>query len=346
MFLLNLISHFLKLLNLVAMFKKKKSEKAKLVVKFVWTYLFCFFVFSTKLMAQNDAFVISDSSLLENEKTKSEKVESKAIPANSDSLKPTVNRAFSPPTFAPTAVYKPKPIRPFTQETIYGIKLATDGWGVMYEKGKSIFENAKTSDKFYHVRYYQVEIQEHKNPKEHRENYPNPYIWNAPTKPYVYGKVNNFYALKLGYGNRKLIAGKPEPGTVSIHWSYSGGISLGLLKPYYLDVQIPLDTFKFGERLSTSIKYTEATKQNFLDKSVIVGHSSWAKGIDELSIVPGIQFKTALHFDFAVSKDMATSIETGVSLEYYSKSIQIMAYQNDKNYFISGYLAFQFGKRK
>ena len=45
---------------------------------------------------------------------------------------------------------------------------------------------------------------------------------------YIFGKINNFYALKLGYGYRRMIAGKPDPGTVSIHWIYSGGFSVGL----------------------------------------------------------------------------------------------------------------------
>lgn len=308
--------------------------------------LLCFCVSITDVFAQNDVFLISDSSLLNSDNRSMQQQEKSSEKNISDSSKVITNTHSQTPNSIALPIYKPKPIRPFTQETIYGFKIGTDGWGGMYEKGKSVYENVKTSDKYYHVRFYQFELQEHKHPKEHRENYPNPYIWNAPTKPYVYGKVNNFYALKIGYGNRKMIAGKPESGTVSVHWSYAGGISLGLLKPYYLDVQIPLDTFMFGARDNKSIKYSEENKKYFLSQDVIVGHSSWAKGLEETTLIPGLQLKTALHFDFAVSKEMTSAIEVGICFEYYSKPIKIMALQDDKDYFISSYLAIQFGKRK
>jgi hypothetical protein len=223
----------------------------------------------------------------------------------------------------------------------------TDGWGLCYQNARSIFDNPKTSDKFYKLNFFQVSLQEHKDPKEFRENVPS-HIDGVSSKPFVYGKVNNFYTLNLGYGSSKLVAGKPIPGTVSIHWMYSGGLSFGFEKPYYLDMGVPYDTVGKDTILVNvqSVSYYGDAGKYFLTKYLIVGHSSWSKGLDETKIVPGIHLNTALHFDFALSKETVSSIETGIHLEYFSRPIEIMAKQDNKPYLISGYIAFIFGKRR
>jgi hypothetical protein len=165
---------------------------------------------------------------------------------------------------------------------------------------------------------------------------------NDKPTPFIYGKVNNFYALKLGYGGRKMIAGKPEQGTVSVHWMYLGGLSLGLLKPYYVDAYIVDNT---GSVVQESIKYSDKNKDAFLYKPNIIGSSGFSKGIGETKITPGLQFKTALHFDFAATKYRVLAIETGANIEYYFSTVQIMANKPPKSFFLSGYVSFQFGKR-
>ncbi len=244
----------------------------------------------------------------------------------------------------PLRLPKPKPI---VKEFGIGASAQTDGWSAFINRGVAKSEDNKTIEKFYDVNYFQFEIQEHKHPKERKENYPNPAITDLEKpKPYIYAKINNFYAMKLGFGHRKMIAGKAEQGTVSIHWSYIGGLSAGLLKPYYVDAYVPLDPNSQGSPfVKKQIKYDDNYKSYYLNKMYIVGSSGWAVGLNEIKIVPGAYVKSSLHFDFAAHKTVVLAVETGINMEYYTQPIDLMATQDTYPYFVGAFVAVQFGKR-
>lgn len=248
------------------------------------------------------------------------------------------------PIVKPLRLPKPKPI---IQEFSFGASAQTDGWSVFFNRGVAKSEENKTIEKYYNVNYLQLEIQEHKHPKERKENYPNPAISDLekPT-PYIYAKINNFYAVKLGFGHRKMIAGKAEQGTVSIHWSYIGGLSAGLLKPYYVDAYVPFDPKAPGSPfVKKQIKYDDDYKSYYLNKMYIVGSSGWAVGLNQIKIVPGAYAKSSLHFDFAANKTGVLAVETGLNIEYYTQPIDLMATQDTYPYFVGAFVAVQFGKR-
>lgn len=250
------------------------------------------------------------------------------------------------PSTKTVAAVKARPAKPVRTDLSAGIRLNTNGWSVFMEKGWVRSEQAKESDRFYNRRVMQAEIGEHKHPKQFRETNTmlSGMITDKP-RPFVYGKVNNFYTFRLGYGYSHMIAGKQDPGNVSIHWLYLGGLSMGLLKPYYIDVYVASqDNPGFYER--KTIRYSEKEEEAFLGyKQNIVGGAGWAKGLNELQLVPGIHVKTALHFDFATSVRTRLGLEVGVNAEVYTQAIKIMANQKDVPYVINAYIAFQFGKR-
>jgi hypothetical protein len=237
-------------------------------------------------------------------------------------------------------IKKPKPIR---TELGAGFRLNTDGWSVFAEKGYVRSQETKFSDQFHDMRLYQVELSEHKDPKEIKHSMTDQGSGGAQkTKPFIFGKINNFYALKLGYGLRKMIAGKPEPGTVSIHWVYLGGFTLGMEKPYYLDGYVAQDNFTL---VPATFKYTDETKESFLNERYIQGSAGFQKGLNEIQFVPGLHAKTALHFDFASTRRSAMAVEAGVNAEYYARPIHLMANQEAKPYFVNLFASFQFGRR-
>jgi hypothetical protein len=241
------------------------------------------------------------------------------------------------------AVKKPRPI---TSELSAGFRLNTDGWSLFVDKGYIRSNETKFRDQFYNIRLFQLELEEHKDAKEIKRslNDQTPSGGTQKSKPFIFGKINNFYALKLGYGVRRMIAGKPEPGTVSIHLVAAGGLSLGMEKPYYVDGYVPQDNF--GTLVPATFKYTDSTKEAFLTERYIRGGAGFTKGLSEIQFVPGIHFKTALHFDFAASRRTVMAVETGVNFEYYSRAIQLMANQDSKPYFGNLFASFQFGKRR
>lgn len=226
----------------------------------------------------------------------------------------------------------PKGPPPIKNEISFGYRLATDGWGLYADYGTSKFDNAKHADMFYDVHILQLELAEKKHPQQQKITVEDQSTGNSTN--YIYGKINNFYALKLGYGFRKMLAGKPDPGSVSIHWTNVVGGCLGMLKPYYV-------TLINNE----SIRYTDATGAEFLNKNYILGNAGFSKGIGEMKMIPGGQLKSMLHFDFATSRKTVTAIETGVSLEYYTEPVAIMYNRKEQQLFTNLFVSFQFGKR-
>lgn len=228
---------------------------------------------------------------------------------------------------------RPKPIR---TEFSGGLRLNTDGWSIFFDRGKVKTDDERHSDMFHDVILWQVEFSEKKDPKEYKTTNSNldPYSGSKPT-PFIFGKINNFYALKLGIGKRKMIAGKPESGTISIHWVYEGGLSIGMLKPYYIKV--------YNE--NNPIKYTDEKRDEFLAQNSIIGAAGFREGLHEIKFVPGLHVKTALHFDFAGNRKTVLAIETGINAEIYSQAIPLMVNQTAKPYFLNIFASFQFGKR-
>ncbi|MCB0700728.1 MAG: hypothetical protein KDC11_12790, partial [Chitinophagaceae bacterium] len=176
---------------------------------------------------------------------------------------------------------RPKPIK---KEFSVGFRVNTDGWGIFVDRG-AVKDPGRNTDYFYDTKLFQIEFSEKKHPQETKRTN----ITGAATenvKPFIFGKINNFYTLKFGYGRRKMIAGKPDPGSVSIHWVYMGGISLGLEKPYYYEAYYS----KAGGPLTReTVRYTDSTKVILspnIDSAAIVGSAGFTKGIGELKIVP------------------------------------------------------------
>jgi hypothetical protein len=253
---------------------------------------------------------------------------------NQDSVRKPMFSAASP-------AYKPKPvkIKQIRKELSFGIRLNTDGYSLFCDLGKVKAEDEKKSDMFHNVRIWQFEIEEKKDPRESKSSnvQPGAPATTATPSPYVYGKINNFYAVKIGLGIRRMIAGKPDPGSVSIHWVILGGVCAGLLKPYYVN------SLYNGE--VQAIKYSTQTANAFLDPNSITGSAGFGKGLGEIQFVPGIHLKTALHFDFASNRKTVLAVETGINAEAYTQGIQFLALQNSKSILFNLYASFQFGKR-
>jgi hypothetical protein len=223
----------------------------------------------------------------------------------------------------------PKPIK---KEISIGYRLHTRGWSVYADYGTVKAKNARLSDMFYNIRFWQLEVGEKKAPEQEKLVIED--ANSGRVGSYYYGKINNFYAVKLGYGFRKLLAGKPDPGSVSIHWSVVAGPALGALKPYYV------------KNINTgNVKYSTETQSQFLAINQIVDKAGFGTGLGETKYAAGGHLKTMLHFDFAATRYTVSAIETGVDVQYYSQNMPIMLNAESKPYFVDVFVAFQLGKR-
>jgi len=226
----------------------------------------------------------------------------------------------------------------YEREFSVGARLNTDGWSGFLEKG---YRSSRTK-----VTFFQFEFAEKKDPKEDKKSGAikgvDQYGFVYSEKPYIYGKQNNFYQVKIGIGQQRLIGGKANKNGVLVNAFYYGGLSIGLLKPYYVNAIDPVDgvtvrTIKYGE----SVEYNQA----FLDRDKIIGGGGFGKGWGEVSVAPGVHAKTGLRFDWARFNEVVSALEVGVNAEYYTKDVAIMVSNDPKKFFFNAYIALQFGKR-
>lgn len=214
----------------------------------------------------------------------------------------------------------------YHKQNIFGIQLRSMGYGLMYEIGRM-----KTVRR---TMTYNIELSEIKNAKEDKVG--GFFIGN----PYIYGKINNFYQLKLGIGNQYLLGEKGNRNGVAVSAVYGGGLSIGLLRPYYIQVVDP------STNDAKTIKYSTEDSLLFAQGGNIIAGGGLGKGWGEMKIRPGAYGKAGLRFDYGRFNEVVSAIEVGVSLDFYAKKVPIMLSQKDKQLFFQGYITLQFGRRK
>lgn len=230
---------------------------------------------------------------------------------------------------------------PITQEIAFGMRLNSDGWSIMGERGFiNRYEN-RTS-------FIWMDFSEKKHPKEDKqlnETYAVIFPDQPAPLPYKYGKINNFYQFKVGYGQKRALTGKLDKKNVVVHWTYAAGISIGFLKPYYLQLSIP----QGGNTLTTEYAsyYDEEFRDYFLrnDGISIAGGTFFTRGIGEIDIKPGLSARTGFYFDYTPTEKSFLGIEIGTSVEVYPNTIPIMADTKNTGTFVNLYMDVRFGKR-
>jgi len=223
----------------------------------------------------------------------------------------------------------------YSKQSAFAFKLNTDGWGAFYEHGK--YKTIKKTNLWW------LELGERKSQKEEKLT-TGQVVGNIAFlgTPFIYGKQNIFYYLKAGLGQQLLIGGKGNKNGVAVSAIYGAGISMGYLKPYYLNVVGDNQT-------NIDIKYVgsdSATKAQFLTPNIINGASGFTKGFGEGKFVPGAYGRLAMRFDYGRFNEFLSAFEVGVNAEYYTQTMPILINNPEKRFFFNGYIAIEFGSRK
>lgn len=219
----------------------------------------------------------------------------------------------------------------YQKQGAFGFKFNTDGWGMFYEHGKY-----KTITK---TSLWWLELGERKHPKEEKVPTLSASQGFLIISSYIYGKRNNFYYLKAGIGQQTLIGGKGNKNGVAVSAIYGGGISAGLLKPYYIEIQNSSN----GKR--EEIKYAN-NDSVFLDPTVILGKGGLTKGFGEIQFVPGVHARAAIRFDYGRYNEVLSALEVGLNAEYYTKTMPILLQNKEHKFFFNAYISLVFGRRK
>ncbi|HHH52865.1 MAG TPA: hypothetical protein ENK91_04345 [Bacteroidetes bacterium] len=222
----------------------------------------------------------------------------------------------------------------YKNELSFEAKLHSFGFALGLNKGK-----IKT---YYLTKYYHFDIGYLKSIKEKRNNLVSTSInfYNS----YTFGKRNYFFPARLGLGIKKFLSEKEEVHGVAVGYSIEGGFTAGILKPYYLRVKIANDEGVYYK----AIKYSEETKDLFTNENVIFDRTSFFKGFDELSMVPGIHLNAAIHYALKAYEKPVYAIETGVMIDAFIKRVPLMVETSEfknKSLFINVYINVQLGNR-
>lgn len=241
----------------------------------------------------------------------------------------------------------------FGQVTLQPKQVQTDDVGVVYDKEfamnfylhtrgyglGAIFGNIKT---YYKTTFYHVDFSLVKHPKEHRpDNQINQA--NILSRPYIYGKQNSFFVLRVGKGQKRYLSEKAKRKGIAMGYSWQVGPSLGFLKPYYLDLRTESNT---GPPMFESVKYSDETAERFLDPNYIDGYSGFWKGLGEIDMILGAHLKGGAHFAWGAYDKFVKAMEIGLLLDFYFQEVPILADQKNTPIFANLYINLQFGRRK
>jgi hypothetical protein len=186
-----------------------------------------------------------------------------------------------------------------------------------------------------------AEVGEIKHPKENRRTYDGISIVGGSPKAFIYGKKNNLYFTRLGYGEKFYLSARNER-LVSIGFIYGAGVSVGLVRPYYLDL---IYRDNGGRPNVVPERFSDSNISKFLNPQEVDGPSGAAYGWDELSAVPGGFLKAGLLIDWGAYDSVVKDLEVGIAVDFYFEPIPLMIFEENTPIFVNLYITARLGHR-
>ncbi len=228
----------------------------------------------------------------------------------------------------------------YTSVTTYGITTNTNAGllgGFVFRQSKLLSGTLLGKRQF---RYLSVELVNVKHPKEYQQQ-----SLYAGSR-FVYGKENYLFVLRPSYGREIQLFRRSADEGVAINAIIAAGPSLGIIKPYYVEVQGPT------QQTTRTLPYATAVKQQIAGE--IIGAGGFFEGLGESKLTVGLHLKTAVSFELSAFRNNTTGIEIGFLAEAFPKTIIILPNTDpniapevgNRSFFTSGYITLFFGTKK
>lgn len=208
------------------------------------------------------------------------------------------------------------------------------GWRVGWQRGE-----LKT---WYKTHFFQVNLGEIRHEKEHRQA-SDPALGRS-FRSYVFGKQNNFFTARAGWGRTRYFSEKARQKGVALGMTWMAGPTLGILKPYYLALRRTGDNP--GNPREVLEKYSDENAHLFLDNTKIIGAAPFFKGFTEPKFRPGGHASVALHVDWGAFDEYVKALEVGLQLDLFPKKVPILVGEENRSFFVNFFAIMQFGKRR
>ena len=228
------------------------------------------------------------------------------------------------------------------QGIVYNKELAFD-FRINTFRGFSFAVNVGKIITYDKTRFYHFEFGNLRHPKEFKQNDQFSRRFGGQ-RSFFFGKQNSMFALRGGWGTKKYFSEKASTRGVAVGISYEIGPSIGILKPYYLELIKSIDASPVEER------YTVDNQDIFLDVNRVQGAAPFSKGITELAFLPGAQAKFSFHFDWGAFDEYVKAMDIGIMGDFYLKKADILVDDGlegvqNRQFFINLFVSLQLGKR-
>jgi hypothetical protein len=216
----------------------------------------------------------------------------------------------------------------YDDELTYGLTMHTRGYAASFRRMK--FQDG------FNKYGFELEIAGLRHPKQ--VNVPNIGMAN---RSWVFNKINGLTALRAGYGRERVFVDKTDRSSISISWVLFGGLSLGVVKPVYVEVLMESSNFLTTERYDPTIHTIN-----------VQGQAPYFVGLAKSSLRPGLYVKNGFNFDYNFLDEKVTALEVGFVVDYfptwfgaYESTVPIMFDSRNYSLFFQFYLTFNFGKK-
>lgn len=146
-------------------------------------------------------------------------------------------------------------------------------------------------------------------------------------KDYVFDKKNYFYTLTPSIGLSREIIPKSPHNRISLRVGGMAGFNLGLLKPYYVEVAVPISP-------TQAVVEEAAYDGSLYSYTDIVGEADYFLGLGELKVSPGLHLETNSLLDFSRGQDYIRGIEFAVFADLYPSKVELMDLNQNKQAFL------------
>jgi len=243
-------------------------------------------------------------------------------------------------------VFQPKPIEQnfkgvvYDFETLYEGRIHTQGFAIGFKKGK-----LKTYDR---TTYQNFEFGYIKDQREQRTNRNLVIGGERISSPFIFGKANELFTFRYSYGVKRFLSEKTRRRGLAVALIYEGGATLGILKPYSVQV-IRTEPDDPTQQFLETITFSEEVRDQFLDERILYGGASFFDGLGSITPSVGLHGKVGMQWALGAFDQKEKAFETGVMLDVFPRKIPLLIEQegiSNSFYFAKLYISFVFGTRK
>ncbi len=216
----------------------------------------------------------------------------------------------------------------YTSVTTYGVTTNTNSGilGGFVLRHAKLLPNELFGKRQY--RYLAIEVVNVRHPKETSESR------NTGAR-FTPNKQNYLFVIRPQYGREFVLSSRTADEGIAINGIVAVGPSIGIVKPYFVQ-------FQSRPGQSSTQPYTPGG----IPSGSILGAGGIFQGLDQATIVPGINLKMAVSFELSAFRSNSTGLEIGFLAEAFSKKVAIMALADNYSFFTSGYITLFFGSKK